>query len=150
MASQSVVKKYANFGIWESGDTLLVIPENSPMYDAARFDRMTMLNSTDGFSLALVRGQADKITLPVEKFERVFWLDTDGFSIIEGGLPTVDAAGVLTWTAGEPPPGTQYTISGTRYTEYFVWEQLPSDRGEHHGARLPKRVQARRFDAFKK
>jgi hypothetical protein len=150
VASQSVIKNYANFGQWESGDALLSIPENSAMYDAGRFDRMVMLNSTDAFNLALVRGQNDKIMLPVERFERVFWLDTDGFGIVDGGLPTVSASGVLTWASGEPPAGTQYTISGTRFTEYFVWAQLASDRGEHHGARLPRRVQARRFDLFGK
>jgi hypothetical protein len=150
VASQATVKKYAQFGLWQSGDALFSIPENSAMYNAGRFDRMTMLNSTDRFDLGLVRGSNDKVLLPVEKFERVFWLDIDGFAIIEGGLPTVDLNGVLTWAAGEPPAGRQYSISGTRYSEYFVWEQLPSDRGEHHGARLPRRVQARLFDLFGK
>lgn len=148
VASQGVTKQFAQFGQWEAGDAVFSIPESSPMFDAGRFDRLLMLNSTDGFSLPLVRGQNDKVTLPVEKFDRVFWLDADGFTVVEGGLPTVDGAGVLTWESGAPPLGKNYTIMGTRFTEYFIWEQLPSDRGEHHGARLPKRVQARRFDLF--
>jgi hypothetical protein len=149
VASQGVVKQFAQFGQWESGDAVFSIPQSSPMFEAGRWDRMLMLNSTDGFSLPLVRGaRNERVKLPVEKFERVFWLATDGFTIVEGDLPTVDDAGVLTWLAGAPPEGAQYTITGTRFTEYFVNDMLPSDRGEHHGARLPKRVQARRFDLW--
>jgi hypothetical protein len=148
VASQSVTRQFAQFGQWEAGDAVISIPENSPMYEAGRYDRMLMLNSTDRFELPLVRGQNDKVQLPVERFERVFWLAPDGFTIVEGGLPTVSDAGALTWASGEPPVGTNYTITGTRFTEYYVFEQLPSDRGEHHGARLPKRVQARRFDLW--
>jgi len=150
VASQGVTKQFAQFGQWEAGDAVFSIPSDSAMYDAGRFDRMTMLNSIDGFALPLTRGQNDKVLLPVQQFDRVFWLDTDGYTIVEGGLPTVDAAGVLTWASGEPPAGKMYTISGQRFTEYFVFENLPSDRGEHHGARLPKRVLARRFDLFGK
>ena len=149
VASQGVTKQFANFGQWEAGDAVFSIPEDSPMYECARYDRMTMLNSTDGFALALTHGATDeRLYMPVKKVERVFWLGSDGFTIIEGGIPFVGDDGVLTWASGEPPVGTQYSISGCRYTEYFVWEQLPSDRGEHHGARLPKRIQARRFDLF--
>lgn len=149
VASQAVQKQFAQFGQWETGDAVFSIPENSTMYDAGRFDRMTMLNSLDNFALTLVRGDDDTITLPVQKFDPAFWLLPDGVTIQYGGVPTLDeATGMLTWLSGEPPSGTQYTISGTRFTEYFVFENLPSDRGEHYGARLPKRLQARRFDLF--
>jgi hypothetical protein len=134
VASQGVTKQYAQFGQWEAGDAVFSIPEDSPMFDAGRFDRMLMLNSTDRFSLTITHGASDRINLPNEVY---------------GGMPVFDDAGYLTWTSGEPPLGKQYAIAGTRFTEYFIWEMLPSDRGEHHGARLPKRVQARRFNLFK-
>ena len=148
VANQTVTKQFAQFGQWELGDAVFSIQENSPMYDAARYDRLLMLNSTDGFSLPLVRGANDRVDMPVQKVDSVFWLDADGLTIVEGGIPTVGVGGVLTWASGEPPEGQQYSISGTRFTEYFVFEKLPSDRGEHYGARLPRRLLARRFDLF--
>jgi hypothetical protein len=148
VASQGVTKQYAQFGQWEAGDAVFSIPESSPMYDAGRFDRMLMLNSTDRFSLTLTHGASDRVNLPIEAIEYVFWLDDAGNQVY-GGIPAFDEAGYLTWRTGEPPLGKQFAVAGTRFTEYFVWENLPSDRGEHHGARLPKRVQARRFDLFK-
>lgn len=150
MASQQVQLRWAQFGQWQDGDAVVTIPENSPMYNAGQYDRVLMLNSTDYFSLTLTRGDAqEKIHEPVEKITRVFWLDANS-AIVEGAVfPTVNADGSLTWPAdGAPPAGTQYTIGGTRFSEYFVWGPYPSDRNEHSGARLPKRVVLRRFALF--
>jgi hypothetical protein len=148
IASQNVQKMWAQMGQWEAGDAVVSIPEASAMYNAAQFDRVLMMNSTDGFSLVLTRGAAnERLHEPIEKIERVFWLDAQS-NIVEGRIPSVADNGALTWASGAPPAGTQYTISGTRYSEYFVFNQLPSDRGEHQGARLPKRVVLRRFDLF--
>lgn len=119
------------------------------MYEMGEFDRVTMLNSTDYFSLILTRGDPqEKIHEPVEKVTRVFWLA--GSTLVEGSaFPTVNADGSLTWpSSGAPPAGTPYTITGTRFSDYFCWGPFPSDRNEHSGARLPKRVVLRRFDLF--
>jgi hypothetical protein len=64
-------------------------------------------------------------------------------------LPTVDATNTLQWpTSGGPPAGTQYTLNGTRYREYFVYDDLPQTRNMHQGMPLPRRVVLRRFDLF--
>lgn len=150
MAGQKVQREWAQYGLWQSGDAVVTIPENSPMYEMGQFDRVIMLNSTDYFSRVLTSGsQTERVSDPVEKIDRVFWLDAQS-NIVEGSIPTVNADGTLTFPVGgiNPPAGTQYTITGTRFSEYFCWGMFPSDRNEHQGMRLPKRVVLRRFDLF--
>jgi hypothetical protein len=148
MSGQKVTQQWAQFGMWQDGDAVITIQESSPMYEMSQFDRVTMLNSTDYFSLPLVHGGPnEKLFEPIEKVTRVFWLDANK-NIVEGGIPTVNADGTLTWASGEPPAGVTYSITGTRYSEYFCFANFPSDRNEHQGARLPKRVVLRRFDLF--
>jgi hypothetical protein len=69
---------------------------------------------------------------------------------VEGVLPTIDDSGRPGWGDQEdaPPPGVTYSLTGTKFAEYFVWGELPSDRNMHSGVRLPKRVVARAFDLF--
>lgn len=172
MAGQKIQQRWQQMGQWQDGDAVVTIGSDSPMYEMGKYDRVLMLNSTDYFSLVLTHGgPQEKIHEPVEKIKRVFWLKPDGSGIFEGGIPTVNADGTLAWnntyplyangiyptdgsqvangtTNGEPPIGVQYSITGTRFSEYFIWDQFPSDRNEHSGARLPKRVVLRRFDLF--
>lgn len=136
---------------WEAGDAMLSVDESSPMFDAGQYDRITMLNSTDRFSLALTRGEVtERLFMKVESIDGVFWYTGENGSgdRIEASIPTVDENGVLTWGVGAPPPGKQYAITGTRYSEYFIYLDLPADRNQHAGARLPKRIMARRFDVL--
>lgn len=151
VAGQQVQRQWAQFGQWQNGDVVVTIPENSAMYEVGEFDRAVMLNATEYFSLILTRGDPqEKIHLPVKAITRVFWLDPTHTSIIEGAVfPTVNADGSLTWPMnGAPPAATQYTITGTSFVEYFSWGPYPSNRNEHSGARLPKRIVLRRFDLF--
>lgn len=137
---------------WEAGDAMLTVDESVPMYEASRPDRITMLNSTDRFSLAMTRGDpTERIWTRVEKIDRVYWFTGPNGQgdVVEGSAPTVDdETGVLTWGDGAPPPGKQYSITGTRFSEYFIYLELPSDRNQHGGARLPKKMMAKRFDVF--
>lgn len=149
VASQQIQLRWAQFGLWQDGDMVVSIPENSPMYDMAQFDRVIALNSTDTFSVTLVRGGAnEQLYDPVEKIDRVFWLGNDG-KIVNGAIPAVSDDGVLSWSgSGAPPAGKRYTVTGTRFAEFFCYGPYPSNRNEHQGARLPKRVVLRRFDLF--
>ncbi|MEX3764469.1 hypothetical protein [Paraburkholderia phenoliruptrix] len=148
IAGQKVQLAWAQMGLWQDGDCVVSVPENSPMYEMGQFDRVTLLNSTVYFSSVLVRsGQNERIMGAVEKVTRVFWLD-QGKNIVEGGIPTVGADGTLTWSSGAPPAGVQYSVTGTKFTEYFCWGPYPSNRMEHQGARLPKRVILRSFDLY--
>lgn len=151
LTQQKVERGWKDFGTFEPGDGILTIPSDSAMYDlCGRFDRIELLNSTDAFKLLLTRGIVDRIFLPVVNFTRVFWLDPLNVNaMIDGGLPAIDANGNLTWPNNDGPPvGTQYSIAGIRYTDYYVFDNLPSDRNEHFGARLPRKLFMRRFDLF--
>jgi len=146
VAGQKTQLEWAQFGLYQGGDVVLTIPESSPLYEMGQFDRLVMLNSTDNFSLPLVRGQNDRIHGHIKKIDRVFWIDGD--AIVEGPLPDLAENGTLSWSVGGPPAGRQYSVDGTRCSEYFIWGPFPSDRMMHHGARLPRRVVARQFDLF--
>lgn len=150
IASQKVQIQWAQLGMWEAGDMVLSIPQISPLWDAGQFDRVTALDSTDAFSQPLVRGTAsERLIFPVASTTRCFWQDKATGRIVDGGLPQVGADGRLSWpSGGEPLPGTTYSLSGTKFSEYYVWGELPSDRNQHSGMRLPRRVVVRKFDLF--
>lgn len=141
-------REWAQFGTYESGDSVVSIPENSPLYQMGQFDRVALLNASEQFSLPLVHGApTERLAGRIEAVSRVFWLD-DKKEIVEGGIPVVDESGALSWAIGAPPAGRQYTVSGSRYLEYFVFGPFPSNRNMHQGARLPRLVVLRRFDLW--
>lgn len=148
--SQSTYAKLIAAGLWDSGDMALTIPRNSPMWESAgRFDRVTMLNATDVFSQPLKRGSpSERLLFKPATITRVFWLHPATREPVEGSIPTVDDDGIITWGDGAPAAGVSYSITGTRYAEYFIFDNYPSSRNEHSGMQLPKKVQLRRFDLF--
>lgn len=149
VTSQVNKKQWAQFGNWEDGDMLLTVGSDSPVYDISRFDRLLLLNSTDRFSRVLVRGDdVEKINVPVVSIDRVFWLNQAKNAVIEGDVPTVADDGSIVWGSNSPDPGTQYSITGTCYTEYYVYDMMPSDRNEHSGLLLPRKCQLKNFDLF--
>jgi hypothetical protein len=148
VTQQKINPKWQEFGNYEQGDVTLSIPADSPLYEIGRFDRVMLMNATERFSRIYTHGQNERLDVPVVEITRVFWLNEDKTAQVEGGIPTFDGAGNLTWSSGEPPAGMQYSIAGTRHVEYYVWDELPQHRNEHSGATLPKKVPARRFDLF--
>lgn len=150
VASQKVQQQWAQFGLWEAGDSVLSIPSDSPMYAMGQFDRLTNLNATQAFSTKFTRGVGEIFIFKDVKVNRVFWLDPTLSFIIEGtAFPTVNADGTLTWPSiGSPPMGQEYSITGTSLSEYFCFMDDPNPRGEHHGRLLPRRVVVRAFDLF--
>lgn len=152
VANQETLAGWQQTGLWESGDMVLSIPQNSPLYEAGQYDRVVMLDSTDVFSQPLVRGApAERLIFKVKEINRVFWLNpANRNQVVEGSVPVLADDGTLSWPggAGEPPPGTTYSVTGVKYSEYFIFDKYPSDRGEHSGMRLPKKLVARRFDLF--
>lgn len=147
IAGQKIQREWANFGQWESGDVVLTLPSDSPLYAMGELDRVVMLNSSQPFSVNMTRGFNDRLRYPTERIDRVFWKDANE-AIVEGGIPTVSGSGELTWSSGEPPAGTQYSITGRRRPEYFCFKEFPQDRSHHSGLDLPRRVVLRRFDLF--
>lgn len=146
VAGRESMKQWAQFGLWDAGDVMLSLPSDSPLYDMGQFDRVLMLNRTEPFSINMIRGMNDIIRFPVVSVDRVFWIV--GGAIVEGALPTVLPNGVLDWGASAPPMATNYSLTGRRVPEYFVYQDLPMDRPHHAGMRLPRKVVIRRFDLY--
>jgi hypothetical protein len=152
MSGAKTQREWAQFGVWERGDIVVTIPENSPLYDLGQYDRVTALNSTLRFSEVLRRGSGmkERLTFAVEAITRVFWLTPDGAGVVEGAVPTVAADGSLSWPDGAtlPPSGAAYTVTGTKYLDYFCFGDFPSNRNMNQGSRLPRKVILRDFDLF--
>lgn len=140
------LRKFADFGLWDQGDIMLSIPSNSPLYAMGQFDRIAALNRSEPFSANLIRGLNDTLRFPVLSVDRAFWLD--GEHIRDVALPVVNEDGSLTWADGAPPAGVTFSLTGRRTPEYFVYQELPTDRPLHFGEPLPRRVALRRFDLF--
>lgn len=151
VASQQVQAQWIQSGMFETGDMVVSIPQSSPMYDAGQFDRVIMRNSTDVFSMPMTRGAPnERLLFPVASITRAFWLDPTTRLPVDGVLPSVDANGYIVWpsTGLVPADGTVYSLTGAKYDEYFIFQNYLSDRGEHQGARLPKRCVLRKWDLF--
>lgn len=150
IASQKVQMQWAQMGQWEQGDMVLSIPQVSPLWGAGQYDRITSMNSTDVFSQPLVHGApTERLIFAVASITRCFWLHPQTRLIVEGGLPVVSATGTLSWpNGGEPPPGMTYSLTGAKHSEYFIWGDMTSDRNQHSGMALPRRVVARKWDLF--
>jgi len=152
IASQQVQLEWQNSGQYESGDMVLSIPQNSPLWEAGQFDRIMLLTGTDAFSMPLQRGSPrERLLFRPQRIERCFWHHPQSReTIVEGTPPQVDAQGNLSWPGGvgEPPTGITYSLSGVKFDEYFVFQQLPSDRNQHQGMRLPRRVTVRKWDLY--
>lgn len=151
LTQQKADPRFETFGVMMHGDVTLTIPSDTQMYAMSHYDRVTALNTTNGFSLVLTRGMNDVLSdRSVISIDQVFWLNQAGTVRIDGGIPAVSEAGVISWPAGvaAPAPGTKYTISGRQHAEYFAYQELPANRNMHNGESLPKRMHARLFDLF--
>lgn len=149
---QDVSPELIAAGLFDSGDMQMTIPAASPMWrDAGRFDRVVMKNATEVFSQPFTRGApTEKLIFAWKEIDRCFWLHPTTRQIVEGSVPVIDEDGRPSWPGGvgEPPPATVYSLTGIKFVEYYLLDQLPSNRGEHLGADLPKRVTLRRWDLF--
>lgn len=151
MSGAKTQREWAQFGIFEQGDIVVTIPENTPLYDMGQSDRVTAVNATNQFSLLLTRGAGakERLIFATQAVTRVFWLSADGTTVVEGGIPIVAANGSLTWPdGGEPPMAANYTISGAKFLDYFCFGNFPSSRNMNQGSRLPRKVVLRDFDLF--
>lgn len=146
VASSNVQLQWTKFGQWEQGDTVLSIPEDSPLYEVGMYDRVLCETSTDPFSVPLIRGAPnERVHGSIQSFTRVFWFDAQ-YNVVDGALPAVDVNGKLSWTTNAPPDGGVYTIEGIKNREYYCFGPFSSDRMKHQGMRLPRRMVMRNFD----
>lgn len=150
VASQKIHREWANMGLWQSGDMVLSIPSDSPIYAAGAYDRFLMLNSTEPFSVIRKRGVDDVQPVPFVSIDRVFWLTGPNQSIIEGTVPGINPDGSLSWYGLIPPSGTQYSITGRKHPEFFLFTELAQDRAHQQGLPLPRRVVIRKLDLLQR
>lgn len=153
ISSQEATPELVAAGLYDKGDMKLTIPSSSPMWrDAGRFDRVVLKNATEVFSMPFTRNApTEKIIFSWKEIDRCFWLDPTTREEVEGGIPIIDPVdGTMSWEGGigEPPPGMIYSLTGLKFVEYYLLDELPANRGEHSGAALPKKVGMRRFDLF--
>lgn len=156
VSGQEVQKTWANFGQYESGDQVVIVPSDSVAYGIGPYDRLRSVNRTEPFSMNLTRGVNEAILFPVASIEKVLFLD--GEELIEAAVPRVLGSGGIDWgSAGSPlavrdplipPTHASYSITGRRFSEWFVFTNMPFDRPHHAGMELPRRVVLRRFDLY--
>lgn len=145
IVSHDIAQQYAPMAALDAGDVMLVIPADQTVYALGEFDRVTLTDRTEPFSLNVIAG-ANSLRFTPASIEKVTWIG-DGNALIEGELPYAYEGGALQWVH-PPPSGVTYAVTGRRFPEYFCWLTRPLDRPHHHGAALPRRVLLRRFDLF--
>ncbi len=152
LSGQKQQREWAAFGLWESGDLVVTIPSDSPLYILGEFDRVTFINSSEPFSLTQVREKSGPLPFLVRSLERCVVRGTDDQEhpvLVELAVPTLDEHNQPTWGAGQgPDPLQTYSLAGRKYPEYFVYGNFPQDRAHHQGLDLPRKIILRRFDLF--
>jgi len=153
LSGMKAQNQWAQFGSYEQGDVVVTLPSDSPIYSLADGDRVMFADSSIGFTQIFRRGQDDDpLPFPVLGIERVFWLDADGETIIDGDIPVTDSDNRPRWTSAAgiiPATGQQYSMTGRKNTEYFVaLSSMVQDRAHHHGAKLPRKCVLRRWDLY--
>ncbi len=143
--SQSQVKKLVPFGLMDTGDIMVSIPSDSPMYDIGSFDRAQMRNRTEPFTMAIVQGVNSTLRFTPTSIDSVHWIDTVTGDFITGTIPEI-SGNLLVWSGTTPPEGQQFTLTGRRYPEYYCYQEQPLDRPHQFGEPLPRRVVLKRFD----
>lgn len=140
-------REWAANTLWESGDVVVSIPEASPLFGAGENDRVLMKDASEPFSVAITPDQTGPLAFNAFEIDRAFWLDTNGAIVGAPSLPSVAPDGSLIWNTGAAPPGgTQFSLTGRKRPEYFVFRDFPRDRSHFGGLRLPRMVILRKFD----
>lgn len=147
LAGMKVAREWAMYSEWASGDVVITIGSDSPLWNIGETDKVSFVDSSQPFSTVLMGG-VDKLSFQAAVINGVIWLDPITQLPITGGIPTQDAGGNLTWASGAPPTLTQYTISGRRIPDYYCFRDLAQDRAHSAGLPLPRRVILRLFDLF--
>lgn len=145
LSGQKVQQEWAKFGRWESGDQVITIPSDSPVYAIGPFDKLIMVQSTIPLARVLRPGEVPRGSNA--SIDSASWIE-DGALVTASHPPVLADDGTLSWPAEAPPATTQFAIHGRRNPEYFLLQEFPQDRAHHGGLALPRRVVLRAFDLF--
>jgi hypothetical protein len=145
------MRAFGDFARWEDGDVVISIPSNSPLWGAGENDRVIFTDGHEPFQIQMTRNQGVSVPFAAERIDRCFWLGPNGSAVIECSLPRVDpSTRALNWAdqSTAPDPGAQFTLSGRKRPEYFLYKDIPVSRGHFMGLALPKRAVLKKFDLF--
>jgi hypothetical protein len=145
LASMKIQRQWEQYGQFEVGDLVATIPSDSPLWACGEHDRVTFADSSEPFDYVAVGG-VDTLPWPAYEIDSVVWRDPSTKALIHGGIPTQAADNSLSWSSGAPPAGVQFTVSGRRRPQYWVFQDLIQDRSHSAGLRLPRRVVLRKYD----
>lgn len=149
VGSRDVMQPFAMFGNWDSGDIMLSIGSDSPLYAVGMMDRVTSVNRTEPFSANLIAGVNTLSRYRIQSVDAAYWAQPGGAVTLLSPAPSVDATGAIVYDpAAVPPNGSTVSLTGRRYPEFFVYMDIPMDRPHQSGSALPRRVVLRRFDLF--
>lgn len=141
-AGATVQKQWKDFGSFEAGDVVISVGSDSPLYAIGPYDRVRQVDADEPFSIVWQPGQILKFV--PKSLDRAFYV---GAAIVDLPVPSVNAAGVVTWPTA-PPAKTPVSLTGRRPVEYFVYQDVPVSRQHQRGDALPRKVVLRRFDAL--
>lgn len=147
LAGMKVAREWAMYTEYASGDVVITIPSDSPLWNIGETDKVSFIDSSQPFSTVLMGG-VDKLSFQAASISGVIWLDPITQLPVTGGIPTQGSDGTLAWISDGPPTLTQYTVSGRRIPEYFCWRDMAQDRAHSAGLALPRRVILRLLDLF--
>lgn len=151
LSGMKVQREWQSFGEYQSGDVVVSVPSNTPLYTCGENDRVTFTQSSRSFDIVLTRGDVGEIIRSrVLAFDRCFRLLPDGSATVECALPIQAADGTIAFADGavQPDPGQQYTVMGRCVPEYFLFKDLAQDRAHYGGLPLPRKLALRLFDLF--
>lgn len=171
ISSRDIARQLAPMAILDSGDVMLIIPSDEPVYAIGEYDRVSLTDRTEPFSLNLIAGVNVPLHWDPVALDAVSWIvdgdlieqprtwetvtdpATGETSTVETTPWTLDSHHRPVWDPDAdpyrgPPAETPYVITGRRHPEYFCYLTLALDRPHHAGAALPRRVVLRRFDLF--
>jgi hypothetical protein len=147
-----IQRQWQASGQFELGDLIVTVGSDSPLYQAGENDRILLSDSTEPFQAVLNRTGTESLGWPAANVSAAFWLDPDTQAPVTAGLPGVKPSGAVDWSVAQggptPPDGVQYSLSGRRVPEFFIFQNLPGDRAHFQGAGLPRKLLFRKFDLF--
>lgn len=144
-------RKYAKFGEWLAGDSVLTFANALKIGDR---DRITLLDGEYSESELLIRGTRDKLA-DVGAFEVTECGDEERTYQVGLDFNLVD--GEIAWVGQQPAEGVTYSVRYLARYAYVVWLQIPQDRthvptvasdGSLADEVMPRKVALRRWVDF--
>jgi hypothetical protein len=144
-----VQKQWELFGRYETGDVVVSIGSDSPVYTIREFDKLVFVNSVEQFSSVMTKTANSVEPAPyydILSISSLFYLNISSAIVNVSGVTFNNSNKTLDFSDNSIPVGTQYSITGTRCPSYYMYMDFPQVRYHHHGSLLPKRVVLRKWN----